>query len=122
MNKTLRFRRWVNGNCIAAAAALWCFSVLKPDIGLTPAAAAALIPLPPRIRLETVKKEKRIDLKNCNYSIYSVQILKSFMEVKKNLKCSIISVYFKSDISGIYYFAGVLLDSKRMVSGCVSVF
>ena len=56
VKSTLRFRLCVNGNCIAAAAAL-CFSELNPDIWPTPAAAAALmLDAPVRIRLETANK------------------------------------------------------------------
>ena len=56
VKSTLRLRLCVNGNCIAAAAAL-CFSELNPDIWPTPAAAAALmLDAPVRIRLETANK------------------------------------------------------------------
>ena len=56
VKSTLRLRRCVSGNCMAAAAAL-CFSELNPDICPTPAAAAALmLDAPVRIRLETANK------------------------------------------------------------------
>ena len=59
VKRTLRLRLCVSGNCIAAAAAL-CLSEARPDIWLTPAAAAALIPVPERIKLETVIENRVI--------------------------------------------------------------
>lgn len=47
---------------MAAAAAALCLSDPRPDMGLTPAAAAALmLDAPVRIKLETVEKEFNID-------------------------------------------------------------
>lgn len=61
MKRTLRLRRLVSGNCIAAAAAL-CLSEARPDIWLTPAAAAALMLVPERIKLETGIEKKGTQL------------------------------------------------------------